>query len=488
MIKQQASLTPPYPYTLALIAFAYFTINMLAQYLVSPTADLDQAEQLLVSQYFQWGYSEQPPLYTWLVASLFSITGPSLLTLLLFKACLLGSLVACLLGIGAHLRFNNSQLLIVLCSLVFIPQIIWESQRDLTHSVLVTLIAAASLLQVIRTQQHPSQLNHLLLGGLIGLGLISKYNFIIYLGGLLLTCLCIQEYRRVLFQPKGLFLSLLTATVIALPHALWAFNHIEIALGSVHKLAISNSGAWHSVAKAMIAALAYLSPLWILALLLLGKKATYDNQVSHTHRQLLLYLALGILAMVLLFTLLTETQKIKDRWYQPLLFFIPLLIAAFARPSLKRLKIYQGIAVFFALLVMLVLSLRTILVDEFGHSSRPNMPYTAAIQEISTQIPLPKLILADGKLLAGNARSIFQASHIDSPKYSIKSIIPTGTALVLCETKDCGKNNFKDWLFHRYHIKTDTLSLKALERPFYYSDSHTKTIYWATVNLKNIKQ
>lgn len=162
----------PYPSKLLIIVFVYFTFNMLAQYLASPTADLDQAEQLLLAQYFQLGYSEQPPLYTWLVLSVFALTGQSLAVLLAIKALLLTGVLATLLALGKRLGFGSQQLLIVVLSVVFIPQIIWESQRDLTHSVLVTLMAAMTLLQVIRTQQLANLLNFSLLGVVVGLGLI----------------------------------------------------------------------------------------------------------------------------------------------------------------------------------------------------------------------------------------------------------------------------------------------------------------------------
>jgi hypothetical protein len=46
--------------------------------LVSGTADLDQAEQLILSQAFQPGYNAQPPLYTYLAGLVFSLAGHGL--------------------------------------------------------------------------------------------------------------------------------------------------------------------------------------------------------------------------------------------------------------------------------------------------------------------------------------------------------------------------------------------------------------------------
>ena len=73
----------------------------------SPTAELDQAEQLILSQRLQWGYTNQPPLYTWLLWGIAQWTGPSLTVLLLFKVGLLLALAVSFVGVGpgdsAHL-------------------------------------------------------------------------------------------------------------------------------------------------------------------------------------------------------------------------------------------------------------------------------------------------------------------------------------------------------------------------------------------------
>ena len=152
----------------------YFALNAFTQYSASKTADLDQAEQLILSQSLELGYGAQPPLYTYLVNVAFYLTGPKLGTLLAIKALLLSTLLTIFLAIGNRLDFTRYQQLITVAGFAFIPAIIWESQRDLTHSVLATTIAAATLLQtlIIRHQNTPN--NYIYLGLLIGLGVISK--------------------------------------------------------------------------------------------------------------------------------------------------------------------------------------------------------------------------------------------------------------------------------------------------------------------------
>jgi 4-amino-4-deoxy-L-arabinose transferase-like glycosyltransferase len=144
------------------MAVVFFITNSLSQYALSSTANLDQAEQLVFSQDWHLGYSSQPPLFTWLVHSLFFVTGPSLLALIGIKVFLLSTLVGLLILMGKQLGFTPQQQLVSLIGMVFIPQYVWESQRDITHSLLATVIAAATLLQLIRIRSYIPKRKHVL--------------------------------------------------------------------------------------------------------------------------------------------------------------------------------------------------------------------------------------------------------------------------------------------------------------------------------------
>ena len=67
----------------------YFGLHLISRVLVSPSLELDEAEQLLYLQALSLGYGFQPPLYTWLQALVFAFTGPGVFGLALLKAVLL---------------------------------------------------------------------------------------------------------------------------------------------------------------------------------------------------------------------------------------------------------------------------------------------------------------------------------------------------------------------------------------------------------------
>lgn len=83
--------------------FVYLALVAAMQAGVSPTVELDQAEQLILAQRLDWGYTNQPPLYTWLVWALGTVTGLPVLALWAIKIGLLGGLVLACDEIGrAH--------------------------------------------------------------------------------------------------------------------------------------------------------------------------------------------------------------------------------------------------------------------------------------------------------------------------------------------------------------------------------------------------
>src|SRR6185369_2067422 len=72
-------------------------------------------------------------------------------------------------------------------SLFLLPSFAWESQRDLTHSVLASTCAVATLfclVELLSTRQLKWYLGFGLCGGL---GILSKYNYALWFVGLLMA-------------------------------------------------------------------------------------------------------------------------------------------------------------------------------------------------------------------------------------------------------------------------------------------------------------
>ena len=127
-----------------LVLALYFLAHLLIRLNLSDSLDLDEAEQAFEFQQLRMGYGTQPPLYNWLQWVSFSIFGLNLFGLALLKSlCLFG--IYFFMFLTARPLLGSMGAMAVSASLLLLPQIGWEAQRDLTQSALLTTIASTSL-------------------------------------------------------------------------------------------------------------------------------------------------------------------------------------------------------------------------------------------------------------------------------------------------------------------------------------------------------
>jgi 4-amino-4-deoxy-L-arabinose transferase-like glycosyltransferase len=479
MQASQARLQRPIFYLTALAAL-YFLFNAITQYAASPTADLDQAEQLILSQTWQLGYNAQPPLYTYITKLFFYITQSSLISLYLIKVIILTCFVLSLLKITQALNGSKTQIVIVFYSIALIPQFIWESQRDLTHSVLASLMAALTLLITVKLKEKQTWTLYSLLGVVSACGLLSKYNYIIFLAALFITALISNPYRKIIFN-KFILISIVLFLVLLTPHIYWIVNHLDIALESTEKLRTGLQSPLQGIAKMLTASLAFLSPL-VLIMWLIIKPRLKKWQEFNSTQQFFITLSIFILITMLIFIFITHTTQIKDRWFQPILFFFILIPALFYNKP-YFLRYYIGSGMLIALLVSLILPGRTLLANYTNHTSRPNMPYPTLLSQIQQNIPEANTILAETQLIAGNSLPIFSNIQIILPKYQLSITPVLGKALIICETENCHNTNFQSWLTTRFKLDSTTLTYRKFSQPYYYYNKASLNLYVAVVNL-----
>lgn len=388
-------------------ATLYFFLNALTQGLVSPTADLDQAQQLLLSQDRAWGYGAQPPLYTWIVHTLFGITGPSLGVLLGLKALLLAALMLGAFQVARQLGLEGSRQQAALIGFAFIPQIVWEAQRDLTHSVLATVLGMWTLWAFLALRRAPQIRSYLMLGVLMALGVMSKYNYLIFMVALLVAGFATPSYRPRVWNP-WMLLSLLVAVCLLLPHLAWIVSHQDVATSSAHKFRMDGGFTLQGLGSLGMGMLAFSAPLLLAAGL---SRRKLDAHTGATEEARILGRLLGVVILLLaLSVLVSGATNVKDRWLQPLLFFLPLFIASIVA---IRIRMFSALAIALLTLVAVILPGRTLLAEWSGKVSRPNLPYAAAANEIRKLADNPAFIVSDSELLAGNLRLAFPESRIE---------------------------------------------------------------------------
>ena len=395
----------------ALLA-AYFVYQVTARLLVSSTLDLDEAEQLVLTRELRLGYGPQPPLYTWLQWLVFQLTGPSMLGLTLLKNVLLAGIYLFTYGAARRLLDDRQLAVVAAVSLLFIPQVAWESQRDLSHSVLVTTCAAGLLFSLAQILATGRRRWFIALGGALAAGLLAKYSFVLYAGALLTAAVWLPASRARLLRPE-LALALALAALAAGPHYLWALAHMDQVTTSIlgkldtehaRALPLAVALGWGNLLWALFQ---FLTPLWLILALTLARRPPEASALGPPDPLWIgllgRYLAVFAAGMTLLM-LVTGGTSFKDRWMLPFAFMASLavLLVARRRVTRRRLEYLARTGAVFALVVALAMPLRVPIAGALDRPLRLNAPLEALATELRRRDWHGGLLLTDENYIAGS--------------------------------------------------------------------------------------
>jgi 4-amino-4-deoxy-L-arabinose transferase-like glycosyltransferase len=392
-----------------LILAAYFLLHIVVRVTLTDTLAMDESEQALAYAHLQMGYGTQPPLYAWLQWLTFSTFGFNVFSFALLKNLVLFGLYAGvfilarpLIGIGGAITAS--------ASLLLMPEIAWESQRDLTHTVLLTTIACWTLCCYFAMLRKPSTSLYALFGLLIGLGLLSKYNYTVFIGGLACASLLVSEHRQIIWNNK-IWLTAIVALLCFLPHGIWLITHLDAA--SAGTLTKMREGAGHTYLHNLLrgfgsmiwGAIGFLTPLWLVYLLAGWRDFRHPVIVrSNATARFFLWTYATFFALMCAILLTGHISNIKGRWLQQLLFPLPVLCFLLL-PSLARADVYRRILQVVGVLAVAILigiPLRVQLGPYLDKYSRSHHPYPQLSAELAQRFPQANTLIVGEKLAAGN--------------------------------------------------------------------------------------
>ncbi|HKI70143.1 MAG TPA: glycosyltransferase family 39 protein, partial [Verrucomicrobiae bacterium] len=214
-LRDEATFLPSRTQFFILLA-CYFGIQAITRALISETFGLDDAYQVMLAQKLAWGYGPQPPLYTWLVIGVTRLLGTSTFSLVLLKEALLFTTYLLTYLNARWLTRRHVCGVVAAVALQFIPSVSWESQRDLTNTVLASTLVMSTLFIFYRLdpKRWPA---YVWLGICAGLGVLSKYNYVIFYLALLAGGLSLPGLRQRVWN-RRMLLALLISLVIVLPN------------------------------------------------------------------------------------------------------------------------------------------------------------------------------------------------------------------------------------------------------------------------------
>lgn len=423
------------------LLLTYVAAVALAQMLVSPTVEQDQAEQLVLAQRLAWNYTNQPPLYTWLVWALTQLTGHAVVALWAIKICLLCLLVAACDGTARELGLSAAQRRVAAAGLALLPAVIWEAQRDLTHSLLAAVTLACVMWSLLRGLHRPAWWRDVLTGLLAGAAMLSKHNALVLLLALP-AALCLVPEMRCRLRWRSVAVIVVVASLACMPHGLWLWLHpdaLDRTFLKLHRPSLQAEGVWWDMGRAMFA---FLLPWGLLA----APMAWRVRRATMAGR-FLSCLAACVLACLMLFVVALDVERFTARWLFPMLFFWPMWLAAAADPVREgwgRLMVVTGLLM--ALVVAVAMPARVLWPLE---ATRQNLPYATLAGELARQWDeVPRVMLASNHLDGGNLKGRFGAgTHVLTPIVPWRAALPPEVVLVARE-KDLTDVRVRQW-FHR---------------------------------------
>ncbi|WP_081953028.1 glycosyltransferase family 39 protein [Rhizobium sp. YS-1r] len=470
----------------ALFLGIYFALSIAVRLILPNSLTLDEAEQSLFSQYWLAGYGPQPPFYNWVQNAFVRVMGISLFSLMLPKFLML-FLCYVFFGLAAReLDRRPAVVAMAMLSLVTLPQVSYMPQQDLTHTVAVLMATSLFLYGLFRTLRHPDWIGYVILGIAIGIGMISKYNFVLLPAATVVAVFCDREWRGRLFDQRVL-LTAVVGLAIILPHALWLVGNIDLATnGTIGKMVEAN--APHGAARAarafsslVLACIAFGALTVVIFAVAFKKDFRPALRAGDRWTRLLGRMMLVALLGVVCVILVTGTTKITERWLDPYLFALPLYLLL----KLERSGVDTGanlgrfVPVFVVIMAVTLVPLagKTLTSGLTGSYSRINYPF-ASVAEVLNAEQRPALIVAGGMHLAGNMRLQFPDVPVINSEQPIEGFPPPDAmrAPVLAIWVDGGKTAGTPPIdLSSVNVLGLTPSPpQSLSLPYYYSDGNTK--------------
>ncbi len=393
---------------------AYFLTQLCVRLLIPHSLELDESAQIFYAQWLALGYDTQPPFYNWVQTGFLKVLGTNVFALALLKNTIL-FLTFLFFGLAARQILRSKELMVVaVLGLLTFPQLVYESQRDLTHSVAAIFASALFIYALVMTLDRPSARAYALLGLATGIGMLSKYNFALLPAATLVAVLFDPAFRKRLIDPR-ILISAIVGIIVIMPHAAWLVDNLDMATqGTLNKLeANTASGKWMQIiigVTSLFGALVGFAGVTALVFGLLYPRSLRQAARSDNRWSLLLArIMMAAVGLLILLVIFSDTTNIKDRWLSPIFLLLPLYLATKldqldteVEPRLSRI---WSVAKIILIVMPLVMLIRIPAHGWFGDYTKLNVDYQTGLTEILKRVPdQPAVILAGDVHFAGNLR------------------------------------------------------------------------------------
>lgn len=289
-------------------------------------------------------------------------------------------------------------------------------------------LCSLSFYLVLRFRARRGTLDYLLLGLVLGLGLLSKYNFALFALALFLAALLTPAWRAAIRDPR-ILLVIAIPVALFLPHGLWIQGHVEAATGdTLQALKVSEPGL--DAFRRGLGSLAYeawlfLTPFWLVALLAFPRLFRWRAQAAAgpfaaDARGLLGRFFVVVFALLLVMILAFGFSQFKARWLEPFLFLAPLFLFLRGDPETwgrGRVKAYLGVTLVLAALVPALLAASVLGGSFRGKFTRLGYPLPAIAAQLRAAGFDGSRVYADHRFVGGAL-----LAHLHSPAAQVPGV------------------------------------------------------------------
>lgn len=427
----------------ALLA-GYFLVHIALRVMLSDSVELDEAEQIILTQELRLLYGSQPPLFFWIQALGFELLGLNVLALALTKHMVLFLGYVFVYESARIITGDTRCAVFAALSLMLFPQIGFESHRALSHSVMVSTTAAATVFALLRVIEHRRLADYVVLGLAIGLGMLSKYNYVMLGLPLLLAAGSIQRFRPALLDWRMLVTAGTTLAVFG-PHLVAAATQPRIAARQSSELKIEHASTYIDALvnggnQVLVSIAAQLAILIVFCIpIFLGTRSSPDRdpRIADYSRMLARAFAIAVLSVLFAMVIL-RIPEIKQRWFQPLLCILPLYVVARFGDRIDATRFRRLVVVVLLVggAVLGTLYVRTAHPDLVGRYVRLNLPMGALASAVRSQGFDGGVIASDHREYSGALRLFFPGSSALSADLFVFNAPPGARWLVVWRASD----------------------------------------------------
>ena len=357
--------------------------------------ELEDAEQAYYSQWWRLGYDDQPPLYTWLQIAFNKVLGSTVLSFTMLRGLIFAlTLWFCHRFAKEYLKqVDKANIAVFLLALV--PVFIDFAFRRLSHTTLLCLIVLFTYWAILKLISKKSTYHYLLFGIAVGLGLLTKYNFLLVPLALLLAVPFSKSLQSIVLTPT-ILISVAIAVIICIPHYLWLYTHsaflVELQNSIYQKTeSLENSNsffAFLALLKSFSSLVMPLAVFFVLGWVFKVIKFERPNKKDWLFKMLLAQFAILVAA-----ALFFGGQKFETRWLLPL--FLPFMVYLVKLLRFTSTAKPSRYLYFFFLLIVFFQLVRTPAEKVFGMKSSVHYSFKPLSEKLKKSYPESQWILPD---------------------------------------------------------------------------------------------